>query len=39
MNDDDGPSLLVMIGAVALTVAAVILVFVGVGYLIGRLFL
>lgn len=39
MNDDDGPSVLVMIGAVALTVAAVILVFVGVGYLIGRLFL
>jgi hypothetical protein len=39
VNDDDGPSVLVMIGAVALTVAAVILVFVGVGYLIGRLFL
>ncbi len=39
MNDDDGPSLLLMIGAVALTVALVILVFVGIGYLFGRLFL
>ena len=39
MNDDDGPSLLVMMGAVALVVAAVILVFVGLGYLVGRLFL
>ena len=39
MNDDDGPSLLVMVGAVALTVAVVILVFVGIGYLLGRLFL
>lgn len=39
MNDDDGPSLLVMVGAVALTVALVILVFVGIGYLLGRLFL
>ena len=35
----DGPSLLRMMGAVALTVAVVILVFVGIGYLIGRLFL
>jgi len=39
LNDDDGPSLLVMMGAVALVVAAVILVFVGLGYLFGRLFL
>ncbi len=39
MNDDDGPSLLVMVGAVALAVALVILLFVGVGYLLGRLFL
>ncbi len=39
MNDDDGPSLLVMMGAVALIVAAVVLVFVGLGYLVGRLFL
>jgi type IV secretory pathway VirB2 component (pilin) len=39
VNDDDGPSLLLMIGAVALTVALVILVFVGIGYLFGRLFL
>ena len=39
MNDDDGPSLLVMMGAVALVVATVILVFVGLGYLFGRLFL
>jgi type IV secretory pathway VirB2 component (pilin) len=39
VNDDDGPSLLVMVGAVALTVALVILVFVGIGYLLGRLFL
>ena len=39
MNDDDGPSLLVMIGAVALVVALVILVFGGLGYLLGRVFL
>jgi hypothetical protein len=39
VNDDDGPSLLVMMGAVALIVAAVVLVFVGLGYLVGRLFL
>jgi len=37
--NDDGPSLLAMIGAVALVVALVILVFVGIGYLLGRLFL
>jgi hypothetical protein len=39
VNDDDGPSLLLMIGGVALVVALVILVFVGIGYLVGRLFL
>jgi hypothetical protein len=39
MNDDDGPSLLVMIAGVALLVALVILVFVGIGYLFGRLVL
>ncbi len=39
MNDDDGPSLILMIGAVALAVALVILVFVGIGYLFGRLVL
>ena len=39
VNDDDGPSLLLMIGAAALAVALVILVFVGIGYLFGRLFL
>jgi hypothetical protein len=39
VNDDDGPSLILMIGAVALVVALVILVFVGIGYLFGRLVL
>ena len=39
MNDDDGPSLLVMMGAVALAVALVILLFGGIGYLLGRVFL
>lgn len=39
MNDDDRPSLLVMMGAVAIAVALVILVFGGIGYLLGRLFL
>jgi len=38
-DDDDGPSLILMIGAVALLVALVILVFVAIGYLFGRLFL
>ncbi len=37
--NDDGPSVLAMIGAVALVVALVILVFFGVGYAFGRLFL
>ena len=40
MNDDGrGPSLLVMMGAVAVAVALVILVFGAVGYLLGRVFL
>ena len=39
MNDDEGPSVLLMIGGVALVVALVILVFVGLGYLFARLFL
>ncbi len=39
MSDDDGPSLLAMVAGVALVVALVILVFVGIGYLVGRLFL
>jgi hypothetical protein len=39
VNDDGGPSLILMIGAVALVVALVILVFVGLGYLFGRLVL
>ena len=36
---DDGPSFLAMIGLVALVVATVILVFFGVGYILGRIFL
>lgn len=39
MNDGDGPGFLPMIGFVAVLVAAVILVFFGIGYLIGRVFL
>ena len=40
MNDhDDNPSFLTMIGLVALIVAVVILVFFGIGYLFGRVFL
>ncbi len=40
MNDRDGqPSFLTMIGLVALIVAVVILVFFGIGYLFGRVFL
>jgi type IV secretory pathway VirB2 component (pilin) len=40
VNDhDDQPSFLMMIGLVALSVAIVILVFFGIGYLFGRLFL
>jgi hypothetical protein len=37
--NDDGPSVLAMIGAVALIVALVILLFFAAGYLFGRLFL
>ena len=39
MNEDGGPGFLVMIGVVAVVVATVILVFFGVGYLLGRVFL
>lgn len=41
MNDDedDQPRLLTMMGLVALVVAIVILVFFGLGYLFGRVFL
>ena len=40
MNDrENQPSFLTMIGLVALIVAVVILVFFGIGYLFGRLFL
>ena len=40
MNDPDGqPNFLTMIGLVALIVAVVILVFFGIGYLFGRVFL
>ncbi len=40
MNErDDQPTLLTMIGLVALIVAVVILVFFGIGYLFGRVFL
>jgi hypothetical protein len=37
--NDDGPSVLAMVGAVALIVALVILVFFALGYGVGRLFL
>jgi hypothetical protein len=40
VNDPDhNPSFLTMIGLVALIVAVVILVFFGIGYLFGRVFL
>jgi hypothetical protein len=40
MNDDrEFPSLLAVVGIVAVAVAVVILVFFGIGYLIGRLVL
>ncbi len=40
MNDrDHNPSFLTMVGLVALIVAVVILVFFGIGYLFGRVFL
>lgn len=37
--NDDGPSVLAMIGAVAVIVALVILLFFAAGYLVGRLLL
>ena len=39
MNPDRGPSFLTMIGFVAIIVATVILVFFGIGYALGRVFL
>ncbi len=39
VQHDDQPSFLSMVGLVALVVAVVILVFFGVGYLFGRVFL
>ena len=39
MSDGGGPSLLRMMGLVAAVVAVVILVFVALGYLVGRIFL
>ena len=39
MRDHDGPGFITMIALVAVVVATVILVFFGVGYLLGRLFL
>jgi len=39
VNEQDHPSFLTMIGLVALIVAVVILVFFGIGYLFGRVFL
>jgi type IV secretory pathway VirB2 component (pilin) len=39
VSEDDRPGFLTMIGLVALIVAVVILVFFGIGYLFGRLFL
>jgi hypothetical protein len=38
MDDREGPRFLQMIGFVAIVVAVVILVFFGIGYLVGRLF-
>jgi hypothetical protein len=39
VNDQDGPSVLAMIGFVAAVVAVVILVFFALGYVFGRIFL
>jgi type IV secretory pathway VirB2 component (pilin) len=39
VNERDDPSFLSMIGLVAVAVAVVILVFFGIGYLFGRVFL
>ncbi len=38
-GDNDQPGFLTMVGLVALIVAVVILVFFGIGYLFGRVFL
>jgi hypothetical protein len=38
-DDDDQPRFLKMIGLVAMVVAIVVLVFFGIGYLFGRVFL
>ena len=39
MGDEGGPSILVMVGLVAVLVAGVILIFFGFGYALGRLLL
>jgi hypothetical protein len=39
VNDHEGPSFATMIGFVAVVVATVILVFFGIGYALGKLFL
>jgi hypothetical protein len=39
VNDREAPSILTMIGLVAVVVAGVILIFFGIGYGLGRLFL
>ncbi len=39
MNDTEEPGFLTMVGLVALIVAVVILVFFGIGYVFGRVFL
>jgi len=39
MGDPSGPSILTMVGVVAVVVASVILVFFGIGYAFGPLFL
>ena len=37
--NEDGPSIVVMVGVVAVVVATVILVFFGIGYALGRILL
>lgn len=39
MDRNEGPSFIPMIGLVAVVVAVVILVFFGIGYAVGRIFL
>ena len=39
MNPDGGPSILTMVGVVAIVVASVILIFFAIGYGLGRIFL